>query len=587
MMRTQECGGLRASDAGREVTLAGWIHHRRDHGKIIFIDLRDASGTVQVVVHPDVAPEVASVAETVQREFCVSIRGTVAKRKEGTENPNLPTGEIEVAASRVEVLAPSETPPFAVEDGVEVDDATRLKYRYIDLRRPEMQHALRLRAKVVREIRAFLDARAFTEIETPILFKSTPEGARDFLVPSRLQRGRFYALPQSPQMLKQILMVGGMERYYQIARCFRDEDLRADRQLEHTQLDLEMSFVEQEDILQLLEALFIHLWRECLGIDVEQPFPRLSYAEAIRRFGTDHVDLRYGMELADLNEVFAGTTLGIFRSVMAASSGAIRGFAVPGAGELNHAQLKKLEHSAMDRGAKGLAWVIVREGGEVESPLAKHLSPGEREGLASATDAKPGDLVLMMADAPDVVNPILGALRMELAKERGLIPEGSWKFCWIIDYPFFVWNAEEDRWDPIHHPFTMPVGGGDALEGDPASVRASAYDLVLNGLELLSGSIRIHRPDVQRKVFDALGISPEDADERFGFFLEAFRYGPPPHGGIGCGIDRVLMQMLGTDNIRDVVAFPKTQSGIDPLSGAPTPVDAEQLKILGLRPLPS
>jgi len=586
MMRTQECGGLRASDAGREVTLAGWIHHRRDHGKIIFIDLRDASGTVQVVVHPDVAPEVASVAETVQREFCVSIRGTVAKRKEGTENPNLPTGEIEVAASWVEVLAPSETPPFAVEDDVEVDDATRLKYRYIDLRRPEMQHALRLRAKVVREIRAFLDARAFTEIETPILFKSTPEGARDFLVPSRLQRGRFYALPQSPQMLKQILMVGGMERYYQIARCFRDEDLRADRQLEHTQLDLEMSFVEQEDILQLLETLFIHLWRECLGIDVEQPFPRLSYAEAIRRFGTDHVDLRYGMELADLNEVFAGTTLGIFTSVMA-SGGVIRGFAVPGAGELNHAQLKKLEHSAMDRGAKGLAWVIVREGGEVESPLAKHLSPGEREGLASATDAKPGDLVLMMADAPDVVNPILGALRMELAKERGLIPEGSWKFCWIIDYPFFVWNAEEDRWDPIHHPFTMPVGGGDALEGDPASVRASAYDLVLNGLELLSGSIRIHRPDVQRKVFDALGISPEDADERFGFFLEAFRYGPPPHGGIGCGIDRVMMQMLGTDNIRDVVAFPKTQSGIDPLSGAPTPVDAEQLKILGLRPLPS
>jgi aspartyl-tRNA synthetase len=387
-------------------------------------------------------------------------------------------------------------------------------------------------------------------------------------------------------MLKQILMVGGMERYYQIARCFRDEDLRADRQLEHTQLDLEMSFIEQEDILQLLEALFIHLWRECLGIDVELPFPRISYAEAIRRFGTDHVDLRYGLELADLNDVFSGTTLGIFRSVMA-SSGVIRGFVVPGGGELNHAQLKRLEHSAMERGAKGLAWVIVKDAGEVESPLGKHLSPGEREGLASATGAKPGDLVLMMADAPDVVNPILGALRMELAKERGLIPEGAWKFCWIVDYPFFVWNADENRWDPIHHPFTMPVGGGEALDGDPASVRASAYDLVLNGLELLSGSIRIHRPDIQRKVFDALGISPEDAEERFGFFLEAFRYGPPPHGGIGCGIDRVMMQMLGTDNIRDVVAFPKTQSGIDPLSGAPTPVDAEQLKILGLRPLPS
>ena len=582
MMRTHSCGELRASDAGSEVRLAGWVHHRRDHGKIIFLDLRDASGTVQVVVHPDVGVD----AESVQREYCVSIGGRVEKRKPGTENANLPTGEIEITARSLEVLSPSETPPFIVEDGVDVDDVTRLKYRYIDLRRPEMQHGLRLRAKVVGEIRSYLDARGFTEIETPILFKSTPEGARDFLVPSRLQRGSFYALPQSPQMLKQILMVGGMERYYQIARCFRDEDLRADRQLEHTQLDLEMSFVEQEDVLQLLEGLFIHLWRECVGVDVEQPFPRIPYAEAIRRFGTDHVDLRYGMELADLNEVFSETSLGIFRSVIT-SGGTIRGFAVPGAGDLNHAQLKRLEHAAMDRGAKGLAWAILRDGGEVESPLAKHLSERERNGIASATDGKPGDLILMMADKAEVVNPILGALRMELAKERGLLPDGAWKFCWIVDYPFFVWNPDEEKWDPIHHPFTMPVGGGEALDGDPAAVRASAYDLVLNGLELLSGSIRIHRPDIQRKVFDALGISREDAEERFGFFLEAFRYGPPPHGGIGCGIDRVMMQMLGTENIRDVVAFPKTQSGVDPLSGAPTPVDPDQLKILGLRPLPS
>ena len=582
MLRTHSCGELRASDAGSNVTLAGWVHHRRDHGKIVFLDLRDASGTVQVVVHPDSGAD----AGEIQREFCVLIAGTVEKRKAGTENPNLPTGEIEIKAANLEILAPSETPPFVVEDGVEVDDVTRLKYRYIDLRRPEMQHALRLRAKVVREIRAYLDARDFTEVETPILFKSTPEGARDFLVPSRLQRGSFYALPQSPQMLKQILMVGGMERYYQIARCFRDEDLRADRQLEHTQLDLEMSFVEQEDVLQLLEGLFIHLWHECVGIDVEQPFPRISYAEAIKRFGTDHVDLRYGMELADLSDVFAQTSLGIFKSVIG-SGGVIRGFAVPDAGDLNHAQLKKLEHAAMDRGAKGLAWVIVRDAGEVESPLAKHLSPAEREGLASATGATSGDLVLMMADKADVVNPILGALRMELAKERGLIPEGSWKFCWIVDYPFFVWNPDEEKWEPIHHPFTMPVGGAEALDGDRADVRAGAYDLVLNGLELLSGSIRIHRPDIQRKVFDALGISSEEAEQRFGFFIEAFRYGPPPHGGIGCGIDRVMMQMLGTENIRDVVAFPKTQSGVDPLSGAPTPVDDAQLKILGLRLLPS
>ncbi|MGZ6514433.1 MAG: aspartate--tRNA ligase [Actinomycetota bacterium] len=579
MMRTHECGALRATDAGTDVALAGWVHHRRDHGKIVFIDLRDASGTVQVVLH-----DAEGVAQTLQREFCVLVRGKVARRKEGTENPGLPTGEIEIIARDVEVLSPSETPAFVIEDGVDVDDTTRLKYRYLDLRRPEMQHSLRLRAKVVREIRAFLDARGFTEVETPILFKSTPEGARDFLVPSRLQPGRFYALPQSPQMLKQILMVGGMDRYYQIARCFRDEDLRADRQLEHTQLDLEMSFIDREDILQLLEALFIHLWRECVGVDVEQPFPRISYAEAIRRFGTDHVDLRYGMELADLNDVFAETTLGIFRSVMA-SGGVIRGFAVPKAGELHHSQLKRLEHDAMERGAKGLAWVILKDGGEVESPLAKHLSDAERAGLAAATGAQPGDLILMMADRQDVVNPILGALRMDLARERGLIPEGSWKFCWVIDYPFFIWNTDENAWEPIHHPFTMPIGGGGALDGDPSSVRAAAYDLVLNGLELLSGSIRIHRPDVQRKVFDALGISPQDAEDRFGFFLEAFRYGPPPHGGIGCGIDRVMMQMLGTDNIRDVVAFPKTQSGVDPLSGAPTPVDPEQLRLLGIRTL--
>jgi aspartyl-tRNA synthetase len=584
MMRTHDCGALRASDEGATVTLAGWVHHRRDHGKVIFLDLRDASGSVQVVVHPDVAGEVAAVAETLQREWCVMVGGEVVRRKAGTENFDLETGEIEIAAGRVEVLSPSETPPFVVEDGTEVDDITRLKYRYIDLRRPEMQHALRLRAKVVREIRAFLDARGFTEIETPILFKSTPEGARDFLVPSRLQQGTFYALPQSPQMLKQILMVGGMERYYQIARCFRDEDLRADRQLEHTQLDLEMSFVEQEDILQLLEALFIHLWRECLGVDVEQPFPRIPYAEAVRRFGSDHVDDRYGMELADLHDVFRETTLGIFRSVIA-SGGVIRGFAVPGGGDLHHSQLKRLERDAMERGAKGLAWVILRADGEVDSPLAKHLSASERVGIAKETGGGPGDLVLMMADKPEVVNPILGALRTELAKERGLIKGDAWRFCWVVDYPFFVWNVDEKRWDPIHHPFTMPVGGGDALDGDPSTVRALAYDLVLNGLELLSGSIRIHHPDIQRKVFDALGISAEEAEDRFGFFLEAFRYGAPPHGGIGCGIDRIMMQMLKTENIRDVVAFPKTQSGVDPLSGAPTAVDPEQLKALGLRPL--
>jgi aspartyl-tRNA synthetase len=577
MMRKHDCGALDAGNVGQKVTLAGWVHHRRDHGKVIFIDLRDASGTVQVVFH-----EAASVAETLQREFCVLVTGEVKRRKEGTENTALPTGEIEVVGAEVEILSPSETPPFVLEDGVEVDEVTRLKYRYLDLRRPGMQHAIRLRAQVVREIRAYLEERGFVDVETPILFKSTPEGARDFLVPSRLQPGSFYALPQSPQMLKQLLMVGGFERYYQIARCFRDEDLRADRQLEHTQLDLEMSFIEREDILQLVEGLFVHLWRACLGVDVEQPFPRISYDEAIRRFGTDHVDLRYGLELADVGEAFANTSLGIFKKVLE-GGGVMRAFAVPGAAEMHHSELRRIEHQATERGAKGLAWIKLLPGGEVDSPLAKHFKPEEIASLRGLLGAVDGDLIFMMADDAAVVNPVLGALRMQMAVERGLIEE-AWKFCWVIDYPFFEWNADEQKWDPIHHPFTSPDGD---LGGDPRAVKANAYDLVLNGLELLSGSIRIHHPETQAKVFDALGISKEEAEQRFGFFLEAFRYGPPPHGGIGCGIDRVLMQMIGSDNIRDVVPFPKTQSGSDPMSGAPTPVDQAQLRALGLKQLPT
>ncbi len=579
MMRTHECGALRVSDAGTTVTLAGWVHHRRDHGKVIFLDLRDASGTVQIVVHAEQAPQAYEVANTLQREFCVKIDGEVAARSANTVNDKLPTGEVEVKCAVAEVLSPSETPPFLIEDGIDTDEVMRLKYRYLDLRRPEMQRSIRLRATVLKEIRAYLDERNFCEIETPILFKSTPEGARDFLVPSRLQPGSFYALPQSPQMMKQLLMVAGFERYYQIARCFRDEDLRADRQLEHTQLDLEMSFVEREDVLQLLESLFIHLWRACVGAEVEVPFPRISYDDAIRRFGTDHVDLRYGMELSDVGDVFVNTSLGIFRQVIG-SGGVMRGFAVPGGAEMHHNELRKLEQSAMERGAKGLAWIKLLPSGEIDSPLAKHLAPEEIEGLKKRFSAGDGDLVLMMADKADVVNPVLGALRMQLAQERGMTEGAGWKFCWVIDYPFFEWNPTEQRWDPIHHPFTSFTGD---IEGEPTQVRALAYDLVVNGLELLSGSIRIHRPDLQAKVFDALGISKEEAEQRFGFFLDAFRYGPPPHGGIGCGIDRVVMQMLGSDNIKDVVTFPKTQSGSDPMSGAPTPVDAQALKVLGLR----
>ena len=584
MMRTHGAGELRASDAGADVTLAGWVHHVRDHKGVVFVDLRDASGTVQIVFHPEETPDAAERAHReLDREFCVLIHGTVTKRKPGTENPKLPTGEVEVRAQSLEVLSESRTPPFVIEDDLEADEATRLKYRYLDLRRPVMQRILKLRHKLIREIRAFLDARGFVEIETPVLFKATPEGARDFLVPSRLQPGSFYALPQSPQILKQLSMVAGMERYYQIARCFRDEDARADRHLEFTQLDLEMSFVDVDDVIGLTEQLYAHLWRECLGVEVPLPFPRLQYAEAVDRFGSDHVDLRFGMELTDVDGVFRETELGIFKRVLS-SGGAIRAIAVPGGGDMAHAELKRHEQQAMERGAKGLAWVILKENSEVDGPLKKVLSAAEREGLAKALGASPGDLVLIVADRRPVANTVLGSLRTQLARERNLIPDGEWRFCWIVDYPFFEWSEEEKRWEPMHHPFTSPVEGWEELiDADPGAVRMKAYDIVLNGLEIASGSIRIHRPDDQRKIFKVLGIDERTAEERFGFLLEAFRFGPPPHGGIAPGIERTLMRMLGIDNIREVIAYPKTGSGQDLMSGAPTPVDPKQLRELGIK----
>jgi len=584
MMRTHGAGELRASHAGAEVTLAGWVHHLRDHKGVVFVDLRDASGTVQIVFHPDDAPEAAEQAHKgIDREYCVRITGTVVARKAGTENPKLPTGEIEVRASGLEVLSESETPPFVIEDDLEAEEPTRLRYRYLDLRRPRMQEILRLRHRVVREIRDFLDARGFIEIETPILFKATPEGARDFLVPSRLQPGNFYALPQSPQILKQLSMVAGFERYYQIARCFRDEDARADRHLEFTQLDLEMSFVDVDDIIAIAEELYAHLWKACLGVEVPTPFPRIPFAEAVDRFGSDHVDLRFGMELTDVHDVFRETKLSIFRKVME-SGGVIRAIAVPGAGDIHHSELKRLEHQAMERGAKGLAWVAFKEGGEVDSPLAKHLTEAERGGLATALGAGPGDLALMVADKRSVANTVLGALRTQLARERGLVPKDEWRFCWVVDYPFFEWLEDEQRWEPMHHPFTSPVEGWEQLiESDPGAIKMRAYDIVLNGLELASGSIRIHRPDHQRKIFDVLGIDEQTANDRFGFLLEAFRYGPPPHGGFASGIDRTLMRMLEIDNVREVIAYPKTGSGQDLMSGAPTPVEPHQLRDLGIK----
>ncbi len=587
MRRSHGCGELRAEHAGTEIALAGWVHHRRDHGRVVFVDLRDASGTAQVVFHPDDAPEAYRAADVLQREYCILVRGLVARRPEGTINPRLPTGEIEVKGTSIEILSQSETPPFLIEDGIDTDENLRLKHRYLDLRRPEMQRAIRLRHRVVKGIRAYLDAQGFVEIETPILTRSTPEGARDFLVPSRLQPGKFFALPQSPQLYKQLLMVSGFERYYQIPHCFRDEDLRADRGLEFTQLDLEMSFVDEEDVLGLTEGLFAALWRDILGVELDVPFPRVSHEESLRRFGSDKPDMRFGMELVDIAPVFAQTALTIIKRVIEAG-GAVRAILVPGAGDLHNAELRRLEHQAMERGAKGLAWFVFKEGGEIESPLAKHISAQEREGLVKTLGAAPGDLALMVADSAAVAGTVLGALRNTLARERGFIPEGEWRFCWVVDPPLFDWSEEERRWMSSHHPFTQPqTGWEEALADDPGTARARAYDIVLNGVELASGSIRIHDRAMQQRVFEALGIGSEEAQSRFGFLLDAFRYGPPPHGGIAPGIDRIVMLMAGVDNIREVTAFPKAASGSDPLTGAPTAVDPAQLDELALRLRPS
>ena len=578
MIRTHEAGELRASHAGQEVTLAGWVHHLRDHKGVVFVDLRDASGTVQVVFHPEEAREAAERAHTgIDREFCVRITGTVAKRKPGTENPKLPTGEIEVRASELEVLSESLTPPFVIEDDLEADETTRLKYRYLDLRRPLMQRGLRMRHGVTRGIRRFLDERRFVEIATPTLTRSTPEGARDFLVPSRLQHGAFYALPQSPQLFKQLLMVSGFERYYQIAPCWRDEDQRADRQIEFIQLDLEMSFIEERDVQDLMEQLMTELWHELLGVELSPPFPRLTYDECMQRFGTDKPDLRYDMELTDLQPVFTDTELGIFKKVME-SGGSILGIGVRGGAELHRTELKRLEQLAMERGAKGLAWFRFTGEG-IDSPLAKFLTEPQAAALRSALAITEGDLALVVADKTDVARTVLGALRTHLAADRRLIPENQWRFVWMTDPPLFEWDEDEKRWVSVHHPFTSPQGSVDEMTDDPGAVKARAYDLVLNGVELGGGSIRIHRREVQERVLEALKRDPSEFD----FLLEAFAYGPPPHGGIAMGIDRIAMMMAGRDSIREVIAFPKIQSGVDPLTGAPTPVDAKALRELGIK----
>jgi len=578
-MRSHMCGELRTEHAGDEVTLCGWVARRRDHGGVTFIDLRDREGAVQVVFHPEDAPDAHAAAQDLRGEWVIRVMGSVRPRPEGMANLQLATGQIEVAARELEVLSRAETPPFVIEDRVEADELLRLEFRYLDLRRPEMTAALRLRHMINRIMHEHMDALGFLEVETPILTRSTPEGARDFLVPSRMQPGSFYALPQSPQQLKQLLMVAGQDRYYQIVRCLRDETPRADRGFEFTQLDVEMSFADQDDVMAVIEPLYARLLLECVGVEVATPFRRMAFDEMVARFGSDKADLRYGMELVDLVDLFRGSGFNAFAAV-AAEGGSIKALCAPGAAAaLSRKELDKLVDDAKGRGAAGLVWIAVGEGNELRSPVEKFLSDAEKKGIVERTGAAPGDLVCVVADKRDRVNVALDGLRRDLAARLTLIPEGRWEFCWYYDAPLFEWSDDEGKWVSNHHPFTAPL----SEDLDPETAKARAYDLVLNGFELGGGSIRIHQPEVQERVFEVLGLSHDEIQEKFGHLIRAFRYGAPPHGGVAMGVDRLVMLLAGKDTLRDVTAFPKAQSGADPLTGAPAPADPAQLVELGLR----
>ncbi|MBI3361361.1 MAG: aspartate--tRNA ligase [Chloroflexi bacterium] len=583
MLKTHTCGELRAEHAGQTVTMAGWVHRRRDHGGLIFVDLRDRWGLTQIVANPTTAPEAHRVLDQARNEYVVRVTGTVRPRPERMVNPNLDTGAIEVDAAEVAILNPAKTPPFYINEEAPVEESLRLKYRYLDLRRERMRNNLVLRHRVVKFIRDYLSERGFIEVETPILFKTTPEGARDYLVPSRVHPGHFYALPQSPQQLKQLLMVAGVERYFQIARCFRDEDQRGDRQPEFTQLDMEMSFVEREDVMNLVEGLFTALVQH-IGTKriMTKPWPRIKYAEAMERFGDDKFDMRFGMELADVSDIVAGTEYKVFSEAVAAG-GKVKGIRVPGCATYSRKQLDELAEYVRGFGAKGLAWAAIGDS-ETRSSFGKFLSEVTMKAIVERLDGQAGDLLLFVADRLEIINACLSRLRVELAERLKLRDDDALAFCWVIDFPLFQWNEAEKRWDPSHHLFTSPLPEDVPLvDTDPGKARGAQYDLVCNNYEVGGGSIRIHRRELQEKIFDLIGLAPEVARERFGHMLEAFEYGTPPHGGIAPGIDRLTMVLAGEPNIREVIAFPKSQQAADLMAGAPSPAESNQLKELHIQ----
>ncbi len=582
LKRSHLCGMVDETLIGQKVTVMGWVQRRRDLGQLIFIALRDRSGIVQAVADQNTAAEVFEKAERIRSEYVVAITGTVAAREEANINPAMKTGKVEILAEEVRIFSESETPPFPVEENIQTKDDIRLKYRYVDLRRPDMFRNLYLRHQVAQVVRQFLNEEGFLEIETPMLGKSTPEGARDYLVPSRVHPGSFYALPQSPQLFKQLLMVSGMDRYYQLAKCFRDEDLRADRQPEFTQIDMELSFVDQEDILDLNERLIQKVFKEVLNVDVQVPFERMTYAEGMERFGSDKPDLRFGMELKNISDVVRGTDFVVFKNALE-NGGSVRAINAEGCGHFPRKQIDALVEFVKTYQAKGLAWIVVNDDGSIKSQIAKFFTEEKMAEIVSAMGAKPGDLILICADKDKVVFDALGALRCELARKLELTKPDEYRFLWITEFPMLEWDEEENRFVAVHHPFTMPMEEDiPLLDTDPGKVRAKAYDMVLNGVELGGGSIRIHRSDIQNKMFELLGFTPEQAYEQFRFLLDAFQYGVPPHGGLAFGFDRMVMLMTGASSIRDVIAFPKVKDASCPMTEAPGTVEQKQLDELGI-----